>query len=258
MVNTFKRNIRLGLGISLFALILSSAASYISIRELLNSDQWVNHTSQVIQVLDNILSRMKDVETGQRGYLLTGDPVFLEPYNGSKTDVNDYVNHVQALTADNKWQQKDFPYLHALINKKYEIVDHSIADKKRGIPVNTRILLAGKDIMDHIRNQIHLMKVREQKLMVIRTSKMNAFAAFTPILILLAAIISVIVTYIFYRRMKNNLKENQFLMEELEKKEKNTQKNIQVISDLAEQLSKGNYDIRIKDSDLKPPVDNYN
>jgi len=258
MINTFKRNIRLGLGISLLALIISSGASYISIRKLLDSDQWVNHTSQVIKGLDDIISRMKDVETGQRGYLLSGDPVFLEPYNGSRQDVTDYVSHVQFLTEDNKWQQKDFPYLNALINKKYEIVNRTIADKKRGIPVSVRTLLAGKDIMDHLRKQVGLMKYREHHLMIIRTSRMNNFAVFTPILILIASLVSVVVTFIFYRRMKDNLLANELLMGELEKREKNTQKNIKVISELAEQLAKGNYDIRIKDEDLKPPVDYSN
>ncbi|WP_158796155.1 CHASE3 domain-containing protein [Pedobacter sp. L105] len=256
MVNTFKRNIRLGLGISLLALILSSTASYVSIRKLLESNEWLNHTSVVIQGLDDILSRMKDVETSQRGYLLTGDQVFLEPYTGSREDVTTDVDHIQLLTADNKWQQKDIPYLNSLINQKYAIVDRTISDKKNGISVTKTSLLEGKGIMDHIRKQIHLMKYREHQLMVARTSRVNRFATFTPLLILLASLVAVVVTFVFYRRMKANLADNQFLMEELERKEKSTQKNIAMISNLAEQLAKGNYDVRIKDNDLKPPRDN--
>ena len=256
MVNTFKRNIRLGLGISLLALIISSTASYISIHKLLDSNQWVNHTSIVIQGLDDILSRMKDVETAQRGYLLTDDEVFLEPYKGSREDVTVDIDHVQLLTADNKWQQKDFPYLNSLINQKYAIVNRTIADKKKGIPVTKTSLLEGKNIMDHIRKQIHLMKYREHQLMSIRTSRVHSLSTFTPLLILLASLIAVIVTFVFYRRMKDNLADNQWLMEELERKGKNTQKNIGTISRLAEQLAKGNYEMRIKDTDLKPPRDN--
>jgi len=251
MVNTFKRNIRLGLGISLAVLIISSAASYISIRKLLESDHWVDHTFQVIQDLDNIISRLKDAETGQRGFLLTADPVFLEPYNGSKDDIGDLIDHVQFLTADNKVQQKDFPNLRELIENKYVFITTTIADRKQGIPVTERKLLEGKAIMDQIRSLIRVMEQRERNLLVSRTSKMDMFATFTPVLILLASFIAVIVTYAFYRRMKNNLAENERLQGILEQKEEMTEKNIKVISDLAEQISKGKYDVRIRDTDLE-------
>jgi CHASE3 domain sensor protein len=251
MVNTFKKNIRLGLGISLAALIISSAASYISIGKLLESDRLVDHTFRVIQDLDNILSRMKDAETGQRGYLLTGDAVFLEPYTGSKDDVMQFVDHVQLLTADNPAQQKDFLYLHELIEKKYILVSKTISDRQRGIPVTTGKLLEGKYIMDNIREQIAKMEKRERQLLVSRTSNMDRFATFTPILILLASGIAVAITYAFYRRMKNNLNDTQQLQDQLEEQERVTENNIKVISGLAEQISKGNYDIRIRDSDLK-------
>ncbi|SHN07139.1 CHASE3 domain-containing protein [Chitinophaga sp. CF418] len=61
-------------------LVVSSVASFFSIRNLLQSAFWVDHTNAVIYRLENTLSFMKDAETGQRGYLLTGDEDFLEPY----------------------------------------------------------------------------------------------------------------------------------------------------------------------------------
>lgn len=251
MVSTFKRNIILGLGISLTTLIISSVASYISIQKLVESDYWVDHTFKVIQDLDYVLSRIKDAETGQRGYLLSGDPVFLEPYNGSKQDILDHIDHVQLLTADNNSQQKEFPVLQGLIRDKYAFIDGTIADRKIGRPVTTARLLYGKGIMDKIRQKILLMEQREQKLMLSRTARVSAFATYTPILIVFASILAIIITYAFYRRMRSNLDDTQRLQDELEKKEQDTEKHIKVISELAEQISKGNYDIRVKDSDLK-------
>ena len=241
----------MGLGLSLAALIISSGASYISIQNLLSSDRWVDHTFQVIQDMDNLLSGMKDAETGQRGYLLSGDEVFLQPYTGSRDEVRKYFVHVQLLTADNPSQQNDFPLLSALIEKKYALIDKTLANRKRGIPVTTRELLQGKDIMDSIRVQVAKMEHRERLLLETRTSKMNVFATYTPLLILFASIVAVIVTYAFYRRMRNNLNDNQKLQELLESKKLQVEKDIQVISDLAEHISKGNYDARIKDSDFK-------
>jgi len=251
MVNTFKRNILLGLGISLAALIISSAASYISIGKLVDSEAWVEHTSEVIQGLDNIISRIKDAETGQRGYLLTGESVFLDPYKGSKDDVLTYFDRVQLLTADNPEQQKDFPELEKLINDKFKFIDKTIADKKRGIPPTISTLLAGKKIMDQIRSRIVTMEQREQQLMISRTSDMDLFATYTPVLIVFASIIALIITYAFYRRMKNNLLDNERLQQVLKDKEKTTEQQIKVISELAEKVAKGRYDVRIEDKDLK-------
>lgn len=250
MVNTFKRNIILGLGISLAALIVSSAASYISIKKLVESDRRVNHTFSVIQEFDYILSRMKDAETGQRGYLLTGASVFLEPYQGARQDVMTHVAMVQALTVDNAAQQQDFSALEQLIAQKFAIVDGTISGKKDGASVTTATLLRGKDIMDHIRRQVHQMEQREQQLMVTRQSQVNVFSTYTPLLIVFASLVAVVVTYTFYRRMRNNLEENQRLQDELIAKEEATEKQIKIIGELAEQIAKGKYDIRIKESDL--------
>jgi len=251
MVNTFKRNILLGLGISLVALIISSTASYISIGKLVDSEVWVEHTSKVILGLDNIISRIKDAETGQRGYLLTGDPVFLDPYKGSKDDVLTYIDEVELLTADNAEQQKEFPLLEQLIADKFAFIDKTIANKKIGIPPTVSELLAGKKIMDQIRTKIVSMEQREQKLLISRTSKMDVFATYTPLLIVFASLIAVIVTYAFYRRMKNNLLDTERLQQALEQKEIATEQQIKVISDLAEKIAKGNYTVRIDDKDLQ-------
>ena len=73
MPATFKRNLFIGYAISLLLLIVSSVASYKSIRNLLISQTEINHTNLVIQKLEDVISILKDAETGQRGYLLTND-----------------------------------------------------------------------------------------------------------------------------------------------------------------------------------------
>jgi len=100
-----KRNLLIGFSISLLILILSSVASYISIKSLLNSAQLVEHSNLVSKKTNEIISTMKDAETGQRGFLLTGEPAFLEPYNGSYDKVLGMIADVKDLTKDNPEQQ---------------------------------------------------------------------------------------------------------------------------------------------------------
>ncbi len=92
----FNRDLVLGLGISLFLLLISSAASYISIKNLINSSRMLRESNNVISALDNTTSLIKDAETGQRGYLLTGDPRFLDPYNASKGKIETQLDALDA------------------------------------------------------------------------------------------------------------------------------------------------------------------
>lgn len=248
----YKRNIRLGFGISLIVLILSSAASYYSIQNLLDSEKWVNHTTKVISQLDYVLSKLKDAETGQRGYLLTNDTAFLQPYNGTREVVTATVDSVRGLTADNAEQQQDFPKLDSLIALKMKLVDQTINNTKAGIKVPLNDLLTGKGHMDEIRTLIKVMEGREQELMVSRTTRMNKYVSFTPILIVIASLISLVVTYIFFNKVKRDSEYSIELRERLIRKEQETQQQIEVIDKMAKRIAGGDYDARIDDSDLRP------
>src|SRR5688572_16974793 len=104
MKNNFKRNLLIGFSASLLILLISSLASYISINNLLKSAALVNHTNNVIQEMDAINAALLDAETGQRGYLLTADEQFLEPYNTSRERAMKAYANVKTLTADNPIQ----------------------------------------------------------------------------------------------------------------------------------------------------------
>jgi len=107
MTQRLTRNLQFGFGLSLLLLISISAASFISIRNLFKSSDLVTHSNQVIRKLEYTISIMKDAETGQRGYLLTGNEVFLEPYEGSYQKAVNAVADFQQLTKDNPQQQRN-------------------------------------------------------------------------------------------------------------------------------------------------------
>ncbi|MBP6377814.1 MAG: CHASE3 domain-containing protein, partial [Kaistella sp.] len=65
----FKNNLLYGLGLSMLVLLLSSTASFISIKNLIESSKMVKESNETIKNLNNVFSLLKDAETGQRGYL---------------------------------------------------------------------------------------------------------------------------------------------------------------------------------------------
>lgn len=246
-----KRHLLIGFGCSLLILISSSVLSYLSIMELLDSQRWVEHTTNVETGLNDIISRMKDAETGQRGFLLTGDETFLEPFADAEQEVINISNEVQLLTRDNLSQQKDFPVLEQLVKNKFKFINKTINDKKKGIPPTVNGLLSGKSIMDSIRTVIHTMVNRETKLMAIRSAKMNKYVMFAPIAIAVAALLAMAITLIFYFKVNKDAGASIELQNELLEKEKRIQKQIEIIGNVAKKVADGDYSTRIDKVDLE-------
>jgi CHASE3 domain sensor protein len=63
--------------LALIVLAVNAWVSYHNTRQLVENEEWVSHVRQVLSALDGVLLAMTDAETGQRGYLLSGDPATL-------------------------------------------------------------------------------------------------------------------------------------------------------------------------------------
>ena len=190
MKATFKRNLLIGFGVSLLLLIVSSVASFFSIRNLLQSAYWVDHTNVVIFRLESTLSFMKDAETGQRGYLLTGDEDFLEPYRYAYDSVQVNLKVIRELMKDNPQQQAEIEKLQYLMARRQSLLESSIHARKTGQSVSFDSLQAGRIIMKDARALVGMMEDREKRLLEARTQKLDRVAAYTPIVIVIAAFFS--------------------------------------------------------------------
>src|ERR1700733_1842186 len=89
-----------GFGLALAVLLIVGAVSNDSTTKLSSSADWVRHTHEVITGLDELLSGTMDAETGERGYVITGEPRYLEPYNTARDVVDQRLKQVRDLTSD--------------------------------------------------------------------------------------------------------------------------------------------------------------
>src|SRR3989337_1805779 len=76
--------VRWGYLTAFLLLLLSYILTFYSSQQVLQQQKRVNHTSEVINTLDNLLSELKDAESSNRGYLLIEDERFLQQYNRSR------------------------------------------------------------------------------------------------------------------------------------------------------------------------------
>jgi signal transduction histidine kinase/DNA-binding response OmpR family regulator/CHASE3 domain sensor protein len=246
MQKTLKRNLRFGLGISLLILFVSSLASYISISNLIKSSDLVAHSNDVIFKTNEIISTLKDAETGQRGYLLTGEEIFLQPTTGARARAMSLINEVAALTDENALQQNNLKDLKQIVDQRLSYIDKTIVIKQRGGNVSVQDLLSGKTFMDSARSIITDMQDEEQRILTERTELLKKFASYTPILIVLAAVISLVITILFYRKLSSDFQQRMLLQGELQQKNEEIESRIKVIQELAQQISAGNYSIRLQ------------
>lgn len=245
---SLKSNLRLGLGLSLIILILSSLASYVSISNLINSSDLVAHSNEVMANLDNTISTLKDAETGQRGYLLTKNKVFLEPYMGAREKVNGLYTALKNQTQDNKYQQRKLEELKEILDNRLSIIENTIDVKTNGGIVTEQTLLDGKIYMDKTRQIIKDMQNEEKRLLAVRTDDLNKLSSYTPALILLAAILSLLITIFFYRKVAQDYDERVKLQEKLEDFNRETARRIEAIQAIARQISSGDYKIRLDEA----------
>src|SRR2546422_7007446 len=76
------------------------------------------HSHEVLRTLDETLARLVDAETGQRGYLLTGDEAYFEPYSAAIKNIDQTIGNLKSLTSDNANQQKRIQILEPLVEQK--------------------------------------------------------------------------------------------------------------------------------------------
>ncbi|MXV15743.1 CHASE3 domain-containing protein [Hufsiella ginkgonis] len=248
-----QKNIFWAYALSLIILVASTVLSYLALEKLLDTTRWVDHTNVVIINLEDVVSSMKDAETGQRGYLLTNDPDFLEPYTGAKERAKAAFDSVQFLTRDNPRQQLACDTLLDLLKAKNLKLADMISQKRSGITVNADSLRSGKATMDRIRGVISRMQARELSLLVTRTAEMERYASYTPLVVVLASLIAIVLTVVFYLRIKKDHEARTRLEQELVLKDADTVRKISVIDHMANQIADGNYGLRIKDSDFGDP-----
>ncbi|PWS27844.1 histidine kinase [Pedobacter yonginense] len=245
MKTTLKNNLRLGLGLSLIILFISSLASYVSISNLIKSTELVKHSDEIILNVEGVISTLKDAETGQRGYLLTGNKIFLEPYNGASDRALKAIADIEASTKDNPAQQKAIAELRNILTRRLDIIKSTIEIKSLGGRVDPTVLFQGKTYMDQARATVNRMVKEERRLLDVRTIELNKLTSYTPMLILIAAILAILITLFFYRKVSVDFDERVKLQKEIEDKKLEMEKRIAAIKEIAYQISNGNYGVKL-------------
>ena len=197
--------------------------SYRSTARFAEASEWRKHTYEVLRNLDETVVRLVDAETGQRGYLLTGDDAYLEPYRAAIKSIDQKIGDLNSLTSDNPNQQKRIQILEALVGKKLAELQRTIdLGKNEGLAAANRVVLegSGKEAMDQIRALVSEMTNEEENLLKLRTQKANESAARTSRTILAGTLVSISLVVLCFGLLNRELSERKRAQEALSKSEK--------------------------------------
>jgi signal transduction histidine kinase/DNA-binding response OmpR family regulator/CHASE3 domain sensor protein len=244
----FKRNLLISSLFSLLILTVSSLASFLSIKSLLNSNYWVNHTQEVIYNLNEGAAIITDSQTSMRGYLITGDEQFLEQYYDAEQRSNSYFDKIEDMTVDNPVQQKNLKELKKMRADFFEYLNYQVTKKRLNKEIVAFDLNQGKKLMDDLRTYFKRIEGAEQKLLNDRSANAQKYGSYSFILIIVAFVISIIISVIFLSRILKDYNARALLQVELIKKDQETAERIEAISIISQALSSGNFDVRVDDN----------
>ena len=157
-----------GFGVALALLAVVGLTAYTEVVKLRDNDVMVDHAHQVISSLRKVQSLVADAEAGQRGYLVTGSPLFLQPYNGASNDLDGELSTLRTLISDNSKQQESRRELERLTAKRLEQLSHVLAlqeSKGTSAAAQEILTLQGMRTDNAIRQIVSLMEEREDRLL---------------------------------------------------------------------------------------------
>ncbi|PWB90753.1 histidine kinase [Methylocystis sp. MitZ-2018] len=135
---------------------------------------WVEHTLYVRTALLQTLSTLQDAETGQRGFLLTGDEFFLEPFRNADRTIGERLGALERTILDNEVQMQRLKRLRSVVADRLAALQKRI--QERGAMPDATLadrLKVGKRLMDEARGIIAEMLADEERLLTTRNAEMR-------------------------------------------------------------------------------------
>lgn len=192
---TFGKRVAFGFGVSAVVLVLLSAIGYLSTNALIANDSWVKHSYEVRRIITRILSNFSDAETGQRGFILTGRPEYLEPFEKANLDSDRLYDDLRGLTADNPNQVRRVEALRPLMDSRLSQLQQGIdLRRQQDFEAAQKYVLGGqgKETMDEIRALLEQMDQEERGLLESRQAQSQTSTGLTKLCLVGGSVLGVL------------------------------------------------------------------
>jgi PAS domain S-box-containing protein len=209
MKSYFDKKVWLGFITAIAIISWFGISSFLNNKKSADTARWVAHTNRVLYHSEEILALTVDLESGQRGFALTGMEEFLEPTIHSANALQEHFRSLRNHTSDNQSQLTRVDALEDLLKKKLAFVLHAIdARKKQGLEkvLIINASLQGKKLMDRVRVLVTQIQNEEHQLLEKRAAmteeKVEQFNAAFGGMLFATVVILALVFYMIHVNLK--------------------------------------------------------
>ncbi|PZQ83280.1 MAG: histidine kinase [Ancylobacter novellus] len=178
--------------------VLSGTVAYINLQMLKENSEKIFHSHEVIIALAAIRSSTQDAETGQRGFLLSNDEKYLEPYRLALAAIPVKIEEVAQLTSDNPSQKSRLALLRLHVAAKLAELGETI-ELRRTHGLEAALVVVGSDRgkveMDAIRTQLAALTQEETRLRRERLAEMDRSQQVALVSSMLAGALGLVLTF---------------------------------------------------------------
>jgi signal transduction histidine kinase len=222
---TVRQKIAVSLASAVLTLLVGIAAVMV-VRRLRDAIDQVDHTYTVISHLDGLIAALVDAETGERGFIITGDSSYLAPYALGRAAADSHLVAVRRLTADNAVQQRRLDTLAVIAHERTDALEEGIALRKSGGVGSAAVVVAsgrGRRIMDRARRLVAVMERDERRLLAERDARRASTRRLALFIIAVGTLGAFLLAFLSNRAIRRDVMEQQRVQEQLEHQAKQMQ-----------------------------------
>lgn len=216
---TVQRKVMRGFGAAVLLLALIAVLSYRHIRQSVATADRVTRTHQVVAGLEELSADVLQTETASRGYLITGQERYLEPYHVALQSIPQRIRALRELTADTPSQQLRLNELEQLVNDKVGFVRETIEVRRVvGFEAASKLVQSdrGRILMDDFQRVVAQMEKEERGRLAERNAAARVGASVATVLFLLGSLLSLALVALAGWVVHRNLAERERSREVLE------------------------------------------
>lgn len=220
---SFRRKGSVIIGIPIACLIVTLVAFGWLKENATIAQNYVEHTQLVRYEANQLLTALVDAETGIRGYEITREMHFLEPYQGSVFTIPEQLYRLENLVADNPRQLRQVERIHEVSRKNLDFFRDKLSelnldsDDFAEDPQVRQLMIRGKNLMDQARAEISVFLSEEERLLALRTEESQQQQEFIEKAIWIEAtfgIISGFLAVYLFRKLDRELQIRQIRLQE--------------------------------------------
>lgn len=197
-----ERRVLRGFSLAIIFSVLVGLASLLSISRLETDGELVAHTNEIIGRLERVMSLANDVETAGRGYIVTEQENYLQPYLEARGELISELNLLKALLLDNALQTQRLPELERLVVARVKRVEELVSTRNAGgfeASRNHMLEGVGKQLQDAIRHQISEMQLTERQLLAERKRQSDRSTWIAKLVVGLGCLLAVVTAFVARR-----------------------------------------------------------